>query len=1086
MMTSAEVQAINMQNLQALQMQQQATYQSGMPFGYGAQGHNLPSNGFSFSGNSTGYGTSNQIGQGVVNSAQGVFKGASYGITGAAAAIGYRASGLSGALKGGLAAGGALGGLGFAAGGHVFGSLTEGANEQQSIFNTLGQGNQFGNAQSRTGRGFSRTDAKAISDTVRELSSIPELMTSMSELNGILSKVQQIGGMNGSRNAQEFGRKFKETITTLKDISKVMETSMEGALKYFEESRKSGLYNPQMMKMNMGQRQFTAGLTGMDQGQIGQLQMAGSQISFGYGGTRGSGAQSALRSARQIGMANEMGLISNDRIAELTGQEGGAGIAAMAGSLTDASQRMSQGGLGTAMSIALAKQKNGKFTGELDQELVEKVRMGGISKSELLSLAHKKTSSRASKMSFKANENLLRSEMASQVGAEGIGMELQDILGGAGFNNPDASGILMKRYGVDEKQAKMIQEMGNSLPQIQRELGSKAQMEGRRQAEQSYLKENMSTDAIKRKFMKRMENTFSEPFKHLGANMSNAVGQYVDDFMDGLLGRYSTNITKETSNLAGGALGGSSGSQSKLAGMLGGLGKMDLSRGKTNYSTGDSIVAALTGTRSNDMNRYDALNSLVGSGLASSGSGGIAQTNEQIAGTKRRFAELQEGRFGDRLSGKESLPAGFSKGYGGSLFSGKGLQGLSEAQNSISGIIQEHGNELRKMSQMERVQFIKGKLGPGAAQRLLSTGTSIEDLIASAQDKHGIKDNLGSVNFNKYSSELYGTGDFGSAKDLQLAESSARSNLSKQFGKQESNVEALLKTDGKARDLFLKASGGDKDAIRLLKKDLSTQEKEKLLSKFGIKESELEGIQDMYGGAGDAKITGADRLTTAINRGSVGGLAAQYRRQGNDISNRASGMHLLGGQYGAKDQISALANSLSGLTDADKLGTFLNGGLGAKQIDAALNAASGLKGHQRELALAALGEGASSAIGFGSYVSKAAGRKGGLESLKGKLPEELIKEFEGRAHGGRLSGKDAEELGHRARNTAYGSALSSSGNVVAKEVQYQKELGENLNRFAQTTSQFAQLVVQATPQLDASVKKAQAAVTESSNIKPGN
>mgnify|MGYP006946113793 FL=1 len=144
------------------------------------------------------------------------------------------------------------------------------------------------------------------------------------------------------------------------------------------------------MKMNMGQRQFTAGLTGMDQGQIGQLQMAGSQISFGYGGTRGSGAQSALRSARQIGMANEMGLISNDRIAELTGQEGGAGIAAMAGSLTDASQRMSQGGLGTAMSIALAKQKNGKFTGELDQELVEKVRMGGISKSELLSLAQKK------------------------------------------------------------------------------------------------------------------------------------------------------------------------------------------------------------------------------------------------------------------------------------------------------------------------------------------------------------------------------------------------------------------------------------------------------------------------------------------------------------------------------------------------------------------------------------------------------------------------------------------------------------------------------------------------------------------------
>lgn len=1084
MISSYEVNSLQASQISALQAQQSYTLAQNQPYGFnGFSGHNLPSGGFSFNGSATGYSTGNSIGQGAVNSAQGVFKGASYATTGLAAATGYRLGGTGGALRAGLAAGGVLGGIGFAAGGHVFGNMSEGASELASTQQTLGANFQFGNAGSRTGRGFSRSDAKAVSDTIREMSSLPELLSSYGELNTIMGKISQMGVMNNLRNVADVSKKFKETINTLKEISKTMETDLTGALKYYEESRKSGLYSPQMMKMNMGQRQFTAGLTGMDQGQIGQLQMMGSQIAFGYGGTRGSGAQSALRSARQIGMANEMGLLSNDRIAELTGQEGAAGIASMAGTLTDASQRMSQGGLGTAMSIALAKQKNGRFTGELDQELVDKVRMGGISKSELLSLARKKTSSKASKMSFKDNENLLRSEMASQVGAEGIGMELQDILGGAGFNNPDATGILMKRFGVDEKQAKIIQEMGNNLPQIQRELGSKAQMEGRRQAEQSYLKENMSTEAIKRKFMKRMENTFSEPFKHLGANMSNAVGQYVDDFMDGLLGRYSTNITKETSNLAGGALGGSAGSQSRLASMLGGIGKMDLSRGRTNYSTGDSIIAALTGTRSNDMNRYDALNSLVGSGLASSGSGGIAQTNEQIAATKRRFADIQEGKFGDRLSGKEALPAGFSKGYGGHLFSGKGLQGLNEAQNSISGIIQEHGSELRKMSQMERVQFIKGKLGPGAAQRLLSTGTSIEDLIASAQDKHGIKDNLGSVNFNKYSAELYGTGDFGSAKDLQLAESSARSNLSKQFGNQSSQVEALLKTDGKARDLFLKASGGDEDAKKLLTKELSTQEKEKLMSKFGITESQLESVQDMYGGAKGKAITGADKLTTAINRSSVGGLAAQLRRQGNDIAGRAGSMHLLSGQYGAKDQIAALANSLSGLTDADSLGKFL-GGDGSKQIDAALNAASGLKGKQRELALAALGEGASSAIGFGSYISKAAERKGGLASLKGKIPEELLKEFEGRAHGGRLSHKDADELGHKARNTAYGSSLSASGNVVAKEVQYQKELGENLNRFAQTTSQFAQLVVQATPQLDASVKKAQAAVTESSNITP--
>ena len=344
MISSYEVNSLQASQIQAIQAQQAYSLAQGQPYGYnGFSGHNLPGGGFNYSGNATGYNTGNSIGQGAVNSAQGVFKGASFAATGLSAAAGYRLGGAGGALRAGLATGGLLGGAGLAFGGHAFSNLSEGAGELASTQQTLGANFQFGNAQSRTGRGFSRSDAKAVSDTIREMGSLPELLSSYAELNGIMGKISQMGVMNNVRNVADFSKKFKETLGTLKEISKVMEVSLTESLKYFEESRRSGLYNPQMMKMNMGQRQFTAGLTGMDQGQIGQLQMAGSQISFGYGGTRGSGAQSALRSARQIGMANEMGLISNDRIAEFTGQEGGAGIAAMAGSLTDASQRMSQG-----------------------------------------------------------------------------------------------------------------------------------------------------------------------------------------------------------------------------------------------------------------------------------------------------------------------------------------------------------------------------------------------------------------------------------------------------------------------------------------------------------------------------------------------------------------------------------------------------------------------------------------------------------------------------------------------------------------------------------------------------------------------
>ena len=205
-----------------------------------------------------------------------------------------------------------------------------------------------------------------------------------------------MGVMGGVRSAQEFQKRFKDTVSTLKDVSKIMATTMEDATKFFEEARRSGIYNPSMIRQNAMQRQFTAGVTGMSQDQVGALQFAGSQISFGYGGTRGSGAQSALRSARQIGMANELGILSNERIEELTGMGGAAGISSMATSMTDAAQRMAVGGLGTAMSIALAQQdKKGNFTGAMDESLVQKVRMGGITKNELLSMARKKTSSRS-------------------------------------------------------------------------------------------------------------------------------------------------------------------------------------------------------------------------------------------------------------------------------------------------------------------------------------------------------------------------------------------------------------------------------------------------------------------------------------------------------------------------------------------------------------------------------------------------------------------------------------------------------------------------------------------------------------------
>jgi hypothetical protein len=1082
MLNTQEVLSMQSASIGAMQQQAGFAQQMGNVYGYAYQGHNLPGQGFSYGrGSETGYGFSNQMGMGAVGAAPMAFKAAAVGMAGMGAMAGYKAGGFGGAIRGGIMAGGLGAGAALTVGAYAGGQMYEGAAEQNSMYQMLGQNFQFSNSGSRTGRGFSRQDARGISEFARELQSLPELMTSFGEIQKIMEKTAQAGIMNGARNAQEFQRRFKETLTTLKEVSKVMETSLEGAMQYFQEARQSGLYNPQMIRMNAAQRQFTAGVTGMNQNQIGQLQQFGSQVSFATGGFRGSGAQSALRSARQIGMMNEMGLLSNDRIAELTGMEGAAGIQAMAGGLTEASHRMAQGSLGTAMSIALGKQdKSGRFTGAIDEELAEKVRMGGISKEQLLSMAHKKTASQVSKISFKSQENKLRSEMASRVGVEGMGMELQDILGGAGWQNPDAVNLVMQRYGLDERTAKMVQELGNNLPTIQRELGSKAQTEGRRMAEQSYLKENLSMDAIKRKFLKKVENVVSEPLKSVGASMSNVVGEYVDNFMDGLMGRYSTNITRETSSLAGGALGGGKSSQVKLSEMLSGAGRIPMTPGVSSISMADRLLNSGTDFMSQDAKKAQFLEGLTGKGLANKAYSGIGmtaaifgptnygQTNEQIAATKQYLGGLQSGSISDKAKAALSH------------------KDTSNVKQAVANAIREYGHEMKDMSHSDRLKFIRNKIGSGMLSDLRSlerNGVSLEELVSHVQHTEGLTTHIGAVNFGKFSSEMYGTADFGGAKELSAAEKTAKEHLASAFGHQSAQVTALLGTDSKSRDLFLKAAGGDKEAQSLLTQNLSVADREKLLKKYGINEGQLDQLQGMYGGAKGKDVSGlAKNMQVALNRSSLGGLAAQLRRQGLDIKERWKGSGMSLGSD-ASQAIISFTDRMSGLTDKDSMASFL-GGEGASQIDKLLNAVSGLKGDARKEALGVLGEGASSAIGFGEYVTRQAGRKGGLSVLKDKLPAELLEEFTGKMKpGGTLSDKDAADLGRRARNQAFGGSLANSGNVVAKEVQAQKDLTENLNRFAQTTSQFAELVIQATPQLGENVRKARENMANaSSNI----
>jgi len=539
--------------------------------------------GFSYSGSPMGYGMSNAIGGGAMSAisgaghavaglgAMGMIPGLGFLDPIGGAMQGFMGKGIMGRLAGGGLLGGALGaGVGLVGGmavNHVLGSMVGGAQEQAGIERVMGQYNFMSGA--RGGRGFSRNDSKAVGDMVRHMAMVPEMMTSVSELTRIMEKMGQMGVMQGVRDAGEFQRRFKETLSTLKDLSKIFGTSMEGASQYFQEARMSGMYTKQDILKNAMQRQVTSAVTGMNQQQVGQVQYMGSQMSFAMGGTRATGARHARRTAETIGMANQMGIISNEDIMEMTGMSGPEGTQELTSTLTQAAYRMAQGNLGRLSTLALGEVEGGKYTGRMDENLVDQYRRGELSKSELFKLARQKSRGRGAKLSYMAHQKKLTAEMAGAVGVEGLSMELKEILGEHGWKNPDAVGLVMKRFGIqDEREVEMIQKYMEKLPEIEMGTLTTGRQAAQAQVRQNFMKENFSWDAIKRKTATRISNVVTEPLKKFGADLRHRITSYVDEYIDEVTGQYTYEVNERVAKLGKEALGGSQNSRAELRSLM--------------------------------------------------------------------------------------------------------------------------------------------------------------------------------------------------------------------------------------------------------------------------------------------------------------------------------------------------------------------------------------------------------------------------------------------------------------------------------------------------------------------------------------
>ena len=474
------------------------------------------------------------------------------------------AGGMAGFARFGMA--GAIGGaalpigIGMAAS-QAVGSVIHGGQQQQMITNQLGQFNFF-NPSSRSGSGFTRQDSSAIGEQIRSLAHVPEMMTSVEELTKLLPKLKGSGMMQGVRDATEFAQRFKDSIKTIRDVSRTLGTSMEEAAEFFAHSRSVGFLGRQAQMQNVMNAQFTSGVTGMSMSSVMQMQQTGANMAQQFGARRSLGASAVTNNAQMLGLAQQTGRIKDGALEDITGLQGDEAVRATAERMTGIVANIARSTAVGRLSVAgMTKfDAQGKAIG-MDEELVKRYREGSLSKDELQRRAGSMTQSQ--KVSFTARAADLSMDFASKAGPGGVSGLLSEAAGSLGYGNtPEAVNVLLQRNGgASSGEADVMQSMQG--------MGGMDGMKGamaRLKAQEARIRERTDPREIIGRLKRRVEGATTKHLEDAGGKIFTAMGQAYDDFIDDLLGRHVVQLSQEGANNFARAMAG--GNRSELKAMF--------------------------------------------------------------------------------------------------------------------------------------------------------------------------------------------------------------------------------------------------------------------------------------------------------------------------------------------------------------------------------------------------------------------------------------------------------------------------------------------------------------------------------------
>tara|TARA_B100000214_G_scaffold335303_1_gene278510 strand:- start:2666 stop:5893 length:3228 start_codon:yes stop_codon:yes gene_type:complete len=398
---------------------------------------------------------------------------------------------------------------------------------QNALQSVIGERNMGGNF----GFGASRGAARGFANMFQELSSSAEILTNDNELKAIFNKLNDMSLFQTVRSASEVGARFKKLVTTVRDISRDLGTTLEGVMPMFQRHVQMGFIDPDEIRTSMRTNRALRGVgIGTSDATITGLEMAQSASNFAAGGTRKMGALGAQRNLAMVNVALEQGIITDEDLINSTGQIGEKGAADLAQQFMQASRNVltSRSGYGDLLTAFLGEtDKEGKFTGKIDKGALG--RLGNMSYEDLAEIAGDKLNRGA--MSFEAKMHSgMGADIASQLSGGDVGRVFDMIFQNEDADSEEAMHILMK--GITGQRGQTIDVMLKLMGQqqgVMQEVARQVVEKSIRNRLPSLIEERFAISGrLNRMYREYIDQPLTEINK-FGSSASSSVGRYMDN-----------------------------------------------------------------------------------------------------------------------------------------------------------------------------------------------------------------------------------------------------------------------------------------------------------------------------------------------------------------------------------------------------------------------------------------------------------------------------------------------------------------------------------------------------------------------------